>query len=184
MNIYHYDKATFEYYADGFARKSPLDNEWLIPAYATTIQPPMVIPGQIQCFIDGAWIIYDDHRGKVVYLKSNGSAYVVDFIGIIPNIYTDKVPCKFPIWVDDDWISDPVKLAEEQAEAERIAAKIQAIADNLPSWAQIAGELNSVRVDIQNATTLAMVRPAILALVTIVEKTVRIVYWLAKDKAD
>ena len=62
-----------------------------------------------------------------------------------------------------------VKLAADQAEADRIAAKEQAIIDNLPSWAVVDQAIS-------DATTIA-------ALKVIVRKLSRVVYWLAKDKA-
>ena len=68
---------------------------------------------------------------------------------------------------------DPVAVAEVQAqEALRLEqeAKAQAILDNLPSW-------TAVEAAITNATTLAACKVVLL-------KLARVVYWLAKNRAD
>lgn len=69
--------------------------------------------------------------------------------------------------------ADPVEIAQAEALAAIKAAqeaKIQAFLDNLPSW-------SAVKKAIEGATTLAALR-------TIVLKLARVVYWLARDRAD
>lgn len=61
MKIYHYHPDTKEYLAEGQADLSPLDKEqgndvWLIPAYATDIQPPPHIKRSDIVFIGGQWL--------------------------------------------------------------------------------------------------------------------------------
>ena len=70
------------------------------------------------------------------------------------------------------WVAEyeAYKSAKDQAEAARIAAKAQDLADNLPSWAQVETAVN-------NITTLAEAKAYLL-------KLSRIVYWRAKDKAE
>jgi len=41
-----------------------------------------------------------------------------------------------------------------------------------------------VAADVTTATTLAMVKPAILALIVIVRKGFQVLYWMATNKAD
>jgi F0F1-type ATP synthase epsilon subunit len=62
------------------------------------------------------------------------------------------------------------EAAARQADVARIAAKEQAIVDNLPSWTE-------VDTAITNANTNA-------AMKIIISKLARVVYWLAKNKAD
>lgn len=73
------------------------------------------------------------------------------------------------------------KLAAEQAAAKqaaiaqaaldaKIAAKLAAIADNLPSWTQVS-------TAVANIANLADAK-------VFLKKLARVVYWLAKDKAD
>jgi hypothetical protein len=69
------------------------------------------------------------------------------------------------VWIPDTDIID-ARLAEEAA----IAAKHQALIDNLPSWQQVSDAIDS-------ATTIA-------ALKVIVKKIARVVYWIAKNKEE
>jgi hypothetical protein len=62
------------------------------------------------------------------------------------------------------------RIAAEQAEAARIEAKAQALIDNLPTWQAVSDAIDA-------ATTIA-------ACKVILKKLARVVYWLAKDKAD
>jgi hypothetical protein len=58
MKIYHYHPETKEYICDGLADPNPLKpGEWLIPAFATTIQPPVTNENEIAKFIDETWIV-------------------------------------------------------------------------------------------------------------------------------
>lgn len=63
MKIYHYHPITKELTGEGFATLSPLDakqgNEvYLVPACATTIEPPEAIEGKARVF-DGIWKYVD-----------------------------------------------------------------------------------------------------------------------------
>lgn len=56
MKIYFYDPVTGFFRFEGFADPSPLEpGAWLIPAYATPIEPPQVQDGYIAAFFDGKW---------------------------------------------------------------------------------------------------------------------------------
>ena len=74
--------------------------------------------------------------------------------------------------------------AAAQAEADKIAAKAQAIIDNLPTWAEIQGRLDTIEADIEAATTIAACKAVMKAMLVILRRLCRIVYWLAKDRAD
>jgi hypothetical protein len=79
--------------------------------------------------------------------------------------------------VNNEIVEDPNKAsilaAEEaarQAEIARIAAKLAAINDNLPTWTQVKTAIN-------NIGSLADAKAFLL-------RAARVIYWLAKDKAD
>ncbi len=56
MNIHHYDQQTGEYLGQGVADADPLNvGGWLIPAHATTIEPPAHVEGSTRHFIAGGW---------------------------------------------------------------------------------------------------------------------------------
>jgi hypothetical protein len=56
MQIYHYHPETLGYIGPGNADPSPLEpGSWLIPAYATAIDPPVPVAGTVRRFVGGAW---------------------------------------------------------------------------------------------------------------------------------
>ena len=68
---------------------------------------------------------------------------------------------------------DPVEIAAKQAAIDKAAAqaaKAQAFLDNLPSWVQ-------VEIAVGNIASLADAK-------AFLKKLARVVYWLARDKAD
>jgi len=64
----------------------------------------------------------------------------------------------------------PEQIVAEQAKADRKAAKAQAFIDNLPSWLVVETAVN-------NIASLADAKAFLI-------KLTRVVYWLAKNKAD
>jgi hypothetical protein len=119
---------------------------------------------------------------QVIEHFPNGFSMVVDAHNEIDWIAQGNVPAKesgdrFILIQGDQVVEDPNKasiLAAEaaaaQAETARIAAKAQAVLDNLPSWQEIDDAITA-------ATTIA-------GLKVIIRKMARVLYWLAKDKAD
>lgn len=56
MRIFHYDEQTGVFGGEDVADPSPLQpGVWLIPAYATTAQPPLLKTGERAVWKDGAW---------------------------------------------------------------------------------------------------------------------------------
>jgi hypothetical protein len=68
----------------------------------------------------------------------------------------------------DNWIPDPDIVNARLAEEARVAAKAQALIDNLPSWA-------AVDQAITNISSLADAK-------AFIRKLSRVVYWLAKER--
>ena len=66
------------------------------------------------------------------------------------------------------WVADAGKVNARLAEEARIAAKKQAIIDNLPSWAQVDQAVT-------NISNLADAK-------AFIRKLARMVYWLAKER--
>lgn len=108
MNIYHYDRETGELLGIGQADESPEEpGVFLIPGHATAITPPAVVDGYTRCFIDGVWTQVEDHRGKKIYLKLDGSELMVTVLGPIPNQYIDQAPTvPYPTWKNQKWVTD------------------------------------------------------------------------------
>lgn len=56
MKIYHYDTETGVYLGQGLADESPLEpGVWLIPAGATTSEPPQPPKGKRVVMVNGGW---------------------------------------------------------------------------------------------------------------------------------
>lgn len=84
MEIYHYSFLTKELIGLSTADTDPMSPEdFLIPANATDIKPPVCENQQIACFIGNEWIVYDDYRG-FVYYTSDGEQHVITEIGVVP----------------------------------------------------------------------------------------------------
>jgi hypothetical protein len=58
MNIYHYNDQDGIYLASGVADESPLEpGVYLIPAFATTVEPPVFKDGERAVFSNEAWTV-------------------------------------------------------------------------------------------------------------------------------
>lgn len=87
--LYTYDKTTGEYKPDAKAtcQWSPRENKWLIPAAATTTEPPTASEKQAACFdaASKAWVLKADHRGEKWYEKETKQLHEIKDIGIEPD---------------------------------------------------------------------------------------------------
>ncbi len=86
MQIYHYDVATGELRSQGAARPNPAAGEegqpdYLLPAFATEIQPPSVATRQAAIFSDGSWTIVPDLRGVTAYATTTGQLTPITELG-------------------------------------------------------------------------------------------------------
>lgn len=60
MQIYHYDETTHAYLGSSQAMADPMEpGRWLIPAWATTVEPGEEIEGMEQVFTGTEWIYRD-----------------------------------------------------------------------------------------------------------------------------
>lgn len=58
MDIYHYHPTTGRYIAPGKADPDQLTvGEWLVPAFATPVEPPPEVAGMFAAFIEGEWTL-------------------------------------------------------------------------------------------------------------------------------
>lgn len=112
MNIYNYDKITFEYINTSEAKPSPLEkNVYLIPANATDIKVIDEKEGFVRCFNRSLkkWEYKEDHRGKIQYNKETIQSSIVTYIGEIENNYTlNKPTTTFDRWdtESNEWITN------------------------------------------------------------------------------
>lgn len=82
MLIYNYHPQTGEYIGFSEAEKGPVDDgEWLIPAHATTVEPPdKWSENHAIVWLGDAWGEIEDHRGEMWY-HPDGRGMPVDFLG-------------------------------------------------------------------------------------------------------
>lgn len=66
MKIFHYSNDTGEYFGEGVADINPVDtDDYIIPAFSTTIEPPVKQDGFTAVFDGEQWSMVPDHRGQV-----------------------------------------------------------------------------------------------------------------------
>lgn len=88
MIIYNYNPITFEYIGESEASPNPVnpDNP-IIPACATTIEPPKSIEKYAIIWIGNKWEYKEDHRNEVWYNAKTKKTEVIQFIGMLPGYY-------------------------------------------------------------------------------------------------
>nr|VFJ90778.1 MAG: hypothetical protein BECKLFY1418A_GA0070994_101318 [Candidatus Kentron sp. LFY] len=90
------------------AQPNPMEKgKWLVPMYATLDVPDKAPAGYVSVRKSGKWVIEEDHRGKTVYRKGDGSKYVITEVGPLPDDVTEKEkPSGFHYWSVNDWVFD------------------------------------------------------------------------------
>lgn len=98
MQIYLFDHQGV-YRGQQEARLSParLQNpdgspNYLLPANATTVQPPLTAEGQVAVFDGQAWRVESDRRGQVAYAITDGNPSVIQTVGAMPEGLTLTPP--------------------------------------------------------------------------------------------
>jgi len=118
-------------------------------------------------------VVYEEIEAPLPRWKRLGfttRAEIKDFIGDYPDDNLNTAKAK-KIMDHQAHISQSIASYNARVEeAIRIEAKAQAIIDNLPTWAEIDAAITA-------ATTIA-------GLKVIIRKMARVLYWLAKDRAD
>lgn len=121
MEIYNYDGATGEFISQTAARESPREpGVYLIPANATAIAVPSagLAEGHVWKFDGTSWAQIEDHRGDVVYRKSDAGRVTVAWLGPVGDEYTELVPASaLDIWDGAAWVSPAP--AQDSVETER-----------------------------------------------------------------
>ena len=114
MLVYNYHSETCHYLENSEeAMESPLEpGVFLVPANATTIQPPTYEKGQIPIFQEGNWIVITDLRGTY-YSISNQQQIINYDPTTAPEGYTNQVPPTIPAgqelsWSNNAWVLSPI----------------------------------------------------------------------------
>ncbi len=137
MFVYQTNPETGELLSIQIAQLDPLETElrgenvYLIPAHATTIEPPEAIPGHVRVFNSGAWEHVPDYRGMTVWDTGTGARTVIANLGPLPPGVTVMAPPPYAIWTGDGWEVDVAAqdLTAKHAEIEaKITAELRQIA--------------------------------------------------------
>lgn len=60
MQVHHYHEITREYMGSSAAMEDPMEpGRWLVPAWATLIEPPAAEEGKVRVFDGTAWSLID-----------------------------------------------------------------------------------------------------------------------------
>jgi hypothetical protein len=115
MINYHYHPELKYFTGEGSAFESPRDpGLFLIPAYATNIEPPTCESNQVQVFNGESWDIVEDKRG--IYYSTQTQEIVVNNNPLeVPNNLTKERPPELSeipegyklIW-NDGWVFEEI----------------------------------------------------------------------------
>lgn len=132
--LYTYDKATGEYKPDAKAtcQWSPREKKWLIPACATTTEPPAAEDKKARCWnaATKAWEQKPDHRGEKWYDKATRELHEIKDLGVEPDesAWTQTEPNDLEaVWDEGTsaWVIPPeVQEQRNLSEAQRQANDI------------------------------------------------------------
>lgn len=105
MEIWNYDSSTKELVGSSQARVDPMSPEqYLLPAFATTIRPPEKDEGCTIIFSGGQWIQVEDHRGETWWETYDRSVII------------QKIGNPFDIGLNRDRPPAPIPTAEQLCE--------------------------------------------------------------------
>jgi hypothetical protein len=91
MNAYNYHPMTGEYLGASVLRESPLEpGVYLVPAHATTVEPPQTEAGYTRVWSEGDWSQVEDHRGKSGYV--DGAETTIAELGPLPQGWSATPP--------------------------------------------------------------------------------------------
>ena len=119
MKIYHYHPEYKHLICDDVAEQSPLDEPgvYLIPAYATSIEPPKFSKGSIPIFINDSWEIVEDKRGLYYNISTGEESYNDNPLQTPENTTAEKppeVPEGKKLKWDNEWIlEDNIQITPE-----------------------------------------------------------------------
>jgi len=105
--VFSFNPVTKEYVGQCAADESPLEpGNYLVPAFATTKEPPSTADREVAVFDDvaGDWMIYPDFRSVPLCSTVDGSAVTVTEIGAQPDNTTDQPrPSIYHDWDGAAW---------------------------------------------------------------------------------
>jgi len=114
MEIYNYDPITKYYLNVSTATESPLEpGVFLIPAYATEIEPPTPIDGKIPIWVDNHWELQDFESSYIVWTITGEQTEYTGNINLLSEEFTQIEPPNdnFYKWDGDTWNKDIERIS-------------------------------------------------------------------------
>ncbi|SEK13053.1 tail fiber assembly protein [Paraburkholderia diazotrophica] len=116
MLIHQYDAETGAYISSRLADADPLNfGRWLVPAFSTIDELPARTPLSWPFYLDGAWKLLPDYRGRILYRQDNGTPAEILVAGTTPaeNGLTETPrPSDEYVFRDGAWAIDPAIVAQ------------------------------------------------------------------------
>jgi hypothetical protein len=109
MKIYHYSPETLQLAGTDVADQDPMDSSnWLVPAFATSTEPPAPTEGKTLHFIVGAWVYQDipQSEPEPVIAPLAGNALVLSQIAGIEATITPRRLREGALNTDGGWLKD------------------------------------------------------------------------------
>ena len=125
MKIYHYHSEHNYFMSEDVADPSPLEpGVWLIPANATSIEPPSTNDGEVAIFDGTSWSVVEDKRG--VYYSILTQEVLENYNPLeTPPDSTRETPPEIPegkilTW-NDSWVLEDIPPPPELTPEEKLA---------------------------------------------------------------
>lgn len=116
MLIHQYDSLTGQYISSRLADSDPLNlDRWLVPAFSTVDELPARTPLTWPFYLNGAWKLLPDYRGRMLYRQDNGEEAEILIAGSTPadaGLTETPRPSAEHVWRDGAWAIDPVIVAQ------------------------------------------------------------------------
>jgi hypothetical protein len=117
MLIHQYDAQTGQYLSSQLADSDPLNlGRWLVPAFSTADELPARTPLSWPFYLDGAWKLLPDYRGRMLYRQDTGEAAEILVAGTTPaehGLTETPRPSDEYTWRDGAWQVDPAVIAQK-----------------------------------------------------------------------
>ncbi|AOK57815.1 phage tail protein [Burkholderia ubonensis] len=121
MLIHQYDAQTGQYISSNLADSDPKEpNRWLVPAFSTTDTLPDRKPLTWPFYVNGAWKLRPDYRGRILYRQDSGEPAEILTAGTPPEehgLVETPRPSTEHVWRGGAWVIDPVLVAQHAREA-------------------------------------------------------------------
>ncbi|AZO96121.1 hypothetical protein [Halocella sp. SP3-1] len=134
MQIYHYHRETGELLGESTARENPLEEgEYLIPAYATNIEPSETGENEVAIFnVDNQkWNVVADYRGQTFW-DTDRNKHEIAELGIEP---------------DPAWLIEEPPLSEEEIAKMELERQLKTLITEFDSLCLAHGKLLALGSD-------------------------------------